>query len=66
MTAVIAGAFDQVCARRHPAPVSDEDLHELFQAVELVDPETTPDYVERFDEWAAEYRADLDAERGGR
>ena len=52
-------------ARRYPAPVDDETLHELFQAIEGIDTDH-PDYAELFIEFAETYRADLEAEAGGK
>ena len=38
----------------------EETLHELFAVLEGIDTDH-PDYAERFDQWAAEYRADVAA-----
>lgn len=44
--------------QRHQGHVSDETLHELFEVLEGIDTDH-PDYAERVDAWAVEYRADL-------
>lgn len=62
---MIAGQFDLRRAPRHVGHIDDETVHELFQVIEDIDVDH-PDYAERADEWAAEYRADLAAEWAGR
>ena len=44
--------------RSRPAEVDPDDLHELFEWFSGIDTDH-PDYVELFDEWAAEYVGDL-------
>ena len=51
--------------RSRPAEVDPDTLHELLEWFEGIDTDH-PDYVELFEDWAADYRADLAAERAGR